>query len=217
MNDTRSAERERMVVGQLRARGIRDERVLAAMGHLPRHEFVPEELADRAYDDGPLAIGLNQTISQPYIVALMTEKLNPGPDDRVLEIGTGSGYQTAILAELAGAVFTVEVLGEHHEVARELLGRLGYTNIRTRLGDGNDGWPPHAPFDGIIVTAAATESPERLLGQLKEGGRMIVPVDDGRGGGQRLRLVRRRGGLAVDIEEGVPVRFVPLVQEAERE
>ena len=217
MNDTRSAERERMVVRQLRARGIRDERVLAAMGHLPRHEFVPEELADRAYDDGPLAIGLNQTISQPYIVALMTEKLNPGPDDRVLEIGTGSGYQTAILAELAGAVFTVEVLGKHHEVAREFLRRLGYTNIRTRLGNGNDGWAPHAPFDGIIVTAAATELPERLLGQLKEGGRMIVPVDDGRGGGQRLRLVTRRGGLAVDIEEGVPVRFVPLVQEAKRE
>jgi protein-L-isoaspartate(D-aspartate) O-methyltransferase len=206
-----------MVEAQLRARGIRDERVLAAMGHLPRHEFVPAEQAARAYDDGPLAIGLNQTISQPYIVALMTEKLNPGQDDRVLEIGTGSGYQTAILAKLAGAVFTVEVLREHHEVASELLRRLGYTNIRTRLGDGNSGWPLHAPFDGIIVTAAARELPERLLGQLKEGGRMIVPVDDERGGGQRLRLVRRRRGLAVDIEEGVPVRFVPLVQEAERE
>lgn len=204
-----------MVETHLRARGIREERVLAAMGRVPRHQFVPVDLEDRAYDDSPLEIGLEQTISQPYIVALMTEELDVGPEDRVLEIGTGSGYQAAILAELAGAVFTVELLPELYEAARELLARLDYANIQTRLGDGNEGWPEHAPFDRIIVTAAAPELPGRLIGQLKEGGKMVVPVDDDARGGQLLRLLIRRNGLPVDIGERVPVRFVPLVQEAE--
>lgn len=200
----------RALIRELREKGIRDERVLSAMEKVPRHLFVLPEYLFAAYDDRPLPIGLGQTISQPYIVALSTEALELSGEEKVLEIGTGSGYQTAILAELAKEVFTVERLPELFWEAQERLRRLGYTNVHFRVGDGTKGWPEEAPFPAILVTAAAPKVPKSLFAQLAEGGRMVIPV-----GGrfhQDLWLVRKVGGEPV-YEHLCPVTFVPLIGE----
>ncbi len=199
-------ERERMVRDQIERRGVRDKRVLAAMRAVPRELFVDREDREYAFHDGPLSIGNGQTISQPYIVAYMTEMLAIGSANRVLEIGTGSGYQTAVLAELAAEVYTIEIVEELSFRAQGLLHEMGYSNIQFRAGDGSLGWPEAAPFDAIMVTAAPARTPERLVEQLAEGGRMIVPVGRVE---QYLELVTRRGG---DLErrELIGVRFVPM-------
>jgi len=183
--------RRRMVADQIRARGVRDERVLAAMARIPRERFIPGDAQVSAYDDHPLSIGCGQTISQPYIVALMTEALELSGRERVLEIGTGSGYQTAILAELAAEVYTVERVKTLADAARDRLAEMGYTNVHYRADDGTLGWPSVPPFDGILVTAGAPEVPTALTEQLADGGRLVIPV----GGeySQDLLRVRRRG------------------------
>lgn len=210
-----TAMRDHMVETQLKARGdgITDERVLAAMKKVPRHEFVPENQRHLAYIDGPLPIGHGQTISQPYVVAFMTEILKPEGSDRILEIGTGSGYQAAVLAELAKEIHTIEIVPELAKRAAADLKRLGYTNIHTRLGDGFQGWPEAAPFDAIIVTCAPENVPPPLVSQLKDGGRMIIPV--GPAGNQQLILLRKRGAQ-LERQAVLPVRFVPMTGEAER-
>ena len=201
------ARRSRMVETQIRARGVRDPRVLAAMETVPRHLFVPEALRAAAYADEPLPIGEGQTISQPYIVAYMTEALGLRGGEKVLEVGTGSGYQTAVLAGLAAEVYTVELIESLSLTAQETLGRLGCGNIRFRVGDGSKGWPEAAPFEAIIVTAAAARMPGVLEDQLGPAGTMIVPVGTDL---QELMLVRReKKGLR--RERLLPVRFVPLV------
>lgn len=172
------AERRRMVITQIAARGVRDRRTLAAMVAIPRHWFVPTTLADAAHDDAPLPVGHGQTISQPYMVALMTAALAPRRGDRILEIGTGSGYQAAILAHLVRRVYTIERLPELAESARARLARLGLTNVEFRIGDGSLGWPEAAPYDGILVTAATPYIPAPLAAQLAPGGRIAVPVGD---------------------------------------
>jgi len=190
-------------------RGELDPRVLDAMARVPRPEFVPDHLKQYAYSDGPLPIGRGQTISQPFIVALMSDFIDPRPDSRVLEVGTGCGYQSAVLAELVERVYTVEIIPELSRDAGELLERLGYQNIRPRVGDGYHGWPEKAPFDGILVTAAAEEIPPPLVEQLAPGGRMILPV----GGslfGQNLILVEKDLSGAVSRHNVLPVAFVPL-------
>lgn len=199
-----------MVKAQLRARGVRDERVLAAMERVPRHEFAPEPYRNQAYEDHPLPIGEGQTISQPYIVAVMLEALALSASDRVLEVGTGSGYLTALLAELVAQVFSIERHGVLADTAGHLLRRLGYRNVKVIVGDGGQGFPEAAPYDAIIVSAAAPELPPALVAQLAEGGRMILPV--GMEDSQQLHLIR--------IENGQPrvtlrelCRFVPLVSE----
>ena len=206
--DPYAAARADMVERQLRANGIRDRRVLAAMSRVPRHLFVPDTLRDSAYADGPLPIGEGQTISQPYIVAYMTEVARVGPGDRVLEVGTGSGYQAAVLAELAREVYTIELLPTLGARADSLLRALGYTNIRTRIGDGYAGWSEHAPYDAIVVTAAPDHVPPALVAQLAIGGRIVIPVgtDD-----QELRILTRTGSGVVE-QRTIPVRFVPLVR-----
>lgn len=195
---------------RLRELGIRDRRVLAALQHVPRDRFVPLSLLPHAYDDRPLPIGHDQTISQPYIVALSTQALALAPTDRVLEVGTGSGYQTAVLAELAGAVHTVERLPELSSSAQKRLRALGYSNIQFRVGDGTLGWPEESPFDGILITAGAPRVPERLLTQLAPRGRLVIPV----GGrlNQVLFLVHRDGEHLVH-EHLCPCTFVPLIGE----
>jgi protein-L-isoaspartate(D-aspartate) O-methyltransferase len=208
------AERRHMVVWQLKARDITDTRVLAAMEKVPRHKFVPAFLAPLAYLDQPLPIGSGQTISQPYIVALMTQWAEIRPGDKVLEVGTGSGYQAAILAELTDLVFTVELLPELAHSAQERLEKLGYENIRLRCGDGYLGWPEEAPFDAILVTASAPEIPKALKEQLREGGRLIIPLGHPDGVQQLLRL--RLSGGELREEERLPVRFVPLVRGKEQ-
>ena len=207
MTADREDERRRMVTTQLRARGLEDERVLGAMARIPRHLFVPDEAAAFAYADEPLPIGRGQTISQPYIVGYMTEALKLKEGDRVLEIGTGSGYQTAVLAEVAGEVWTIELVEELSLRARAVLGKLGCANVHFRVGDGSAGWPEEAPFDGILVTAAPPEIPAVLESQLAPGGRMIIPVG---WGSQELVLVRREG-KAFRRQSLIGVRFVPLV------
>ncbi len=200
--------RRRMVEEQLRDRGIRDERVLEAMQTVPRHRFVSGWAASAAYEDEPLAIGLSQTISQPYMVARMTELLELDPDSRVLEIGTGSGYQAAVLGELAGEIWTIE---RHDELARkaaELLQELGYLRVHVVAGDGTLGLAEHAPYDAIVVTAAAPRIPQALLDQLADGGRLVIPVGDR--SMQRLRVVTRRGE-SFDEKDVLGCRFVPLV------
>ena len=199
--------REEMVRTQIRARGIGDPRVLEAMRKVPRHRFVPEESRDLAYGDHPIPIGREQTISQPYIVAFMTEHLGPGRGGRVLEIGTGSGYQTAILAEIAREVFTVEILEPLGREARERLAGLGYSNIRFAVGDGREGWPEEAPFDGILAAASAEEIPPRLLEQLAPGARLVLPLGVDQ---QDLWMITRtrEGHVSRNL---LPVRFVPLV------
>ena len=200
-------ERVRMVNEQLKARDIRDERVLSAMLSVPRHLFIPESVRDGAYRDSPVPIGYGQTISQPYIVAFMTQALNVEPDDRVLEIGTGSGYQSAVLSVLAKEVFTIEIVEPLAERARATLMDLGYRNVQVRADNGYRGWPEHAPYDRIIVTAAPPDVPEALVQQLKIGGVMAIPVGVT---DQELRIMRRlRTGM--ETVATLPVRFVPMV------
>ncbi len=201
-------QRAEMIEKQLRRRGITDSAVLAAMLAVPRHEFVPEELRSRAYEDAPLPIGGGQTISQPYIVAAMTSALRLQPSDRVLEIGTGCGFQAAVLSHLAREVFTIELRPELASAASEKLARLGYHNVHVHCGDGTLGLPEFAPFDGILVAAAAPEVPEPLLAQLAEPGRLIIPVGDT--DNQELQLVEKHAGVfSTKMLEGC--RFVPLV------
>lgn len=200
------ADRQRMVKEQLRDRDITDPRVLAAMEKVPRHLFVPENVRHDAYGDYPVPIGHSQTISQPYIVAFMTQALDVQPEHRVLEIGTGSGYQAAILAELAKAVYTIEIIAPLADSARKTLESLGYESVHVRTGNGYDGWPEHAPYDRIIVTAAPEEVPPALLAQLKIGGIMAIPVG---GFEQELRILRRTSE-GLETLRTLPVRFVPM-------
>ncbi len=202
--------RAQMVTQQIRARAVSDAAVLRAMESVPRHEFVLPEFLDEAYADHPLPIGLGQTISQPYIVAVMTELAQVKPGDRVLEIGTGSGYQAAILAEITASVYTVEIIPELAKSAAARFERLGYTNIRARTADGYNGWEEFAPYDAILVTAAPDHVPPPLIAQLKDGGRMIIPVGPP-GGYQTLWRVVKRGDKVVS-ENIMGVIFVPLVR-----
>lgn len=200
--------RQEMVRTQIAERGVRDPRVLETMLRVPRHLFVPEDLRHRSYDDSPLPIGEGQTISQPYMVAWMTELLRVEEEDRVLEVGTGSGYQAAILCELAGEVFSIEKNPVLAREAEERLRNLGYTNVRVKVGDGTLGWAEEAPFDGIMVTAGAPSVPQPLLEQLAEGGRLVIPV--GSASMQMLTVVRKERGKFHTTEEGSCI-FVPLV------
>jgi protein-L-isoaspartate(D-aspartate) O-methyltransferase len=202
------AARKEMVERQIRARGVDDERVLRVMEKVGRHFFVPEQYSEMAYDDSPLPIGFGQTISQPYVVAYMTAAAEVGPGDRVLEIGTGSGYQAAILAELAEEVYTIERIEALAENAEKRLRMMGYDNVHVRWGDGYKGWPEKAPFDVIIVTAAPPDVPEKLKEQLAEGGRMVVPVGSFF---QELYFLRRTED-GIEKEKLFPVRFVPMVE-----
>jgi protein-L-isoaspartate(D-aspartate) O-methyltransferase len=204
-------KRDLMVETQIEGRGIRDPRVLAAMRKVPRHVFVPADQAASAYDDRPLAIGSEQTISQPYVVAFMTEQLRLTGKEKVLEIGTGSGYQTAILAELAAKVYSIEIRPELAKTAAERLEKLGIRNVEVRTADGYRGWPEQAPFDGILVTAAPERVPPPLLEQLSATGRMVIPVGAFY---QELKVIERQGGGYTE-KSVLPVRFVPFVGEAE--
>jgi protein-L-isoaspartate(D-aspartate) O-methyltransferase len=207
-DDAYARQRREMVDVQIRQRGIRDARVLEAMSRVPRHRFVREQDLAVAYGDHPIPIGLGQTISQPYIVAFMSEALALAPEHRVLEVGTGSGYQAAILGELAREVYTVEIVPELAERGRRVIAELGYKNVHVRAGDGYDGWPEHAPFDAVIVTAAPDHVPQPLVDQLKVGGRLVVPV--GRETQELLVFTRTAAGLRE--ESRLPVRFVPLTR-----
>lgn len=204
--------RKLMIKNQLQSRGIRDDAVLKVMRSVERHNFVPENYRDRAYSDGPLPIGHGQTISQPYIVAFMTEQLQVSSQHKFLEIGTGSGYQAAILGELAKHVFTIEIIPELAEGAKNILNHLSYKNITVRAGDGYKGWPEEAPFERIMVTAAPAEVPQKLVDQLASGGRMILPV-----GAQflvqYLWVIEKDDQGTVTKEKILPVRFVPMVKE----
>jgi len=201
--------RARMVRDQIEARGVSNPRVLEAMRRVPRHLFVPAGLANEAYEDYPLPIGHGQTISQPYIVAFMTDAAHVRPGSRVLEVGTGSGYQAAVLAELATEVYTIEIVSPLASSARKTLDALGYRNVTTRVGDGYAGWPEHAPFDAIVVTAAPTHVPDPLIAQLAVGGRLVIPV--GGPDAQQMRIITRAAS-GVTTEDVMPVRFVPLVR-----
>ena len=203
-------QRLEMVKRQIVGRGVKDPRVLAAMREVPREAFVPEEIRERAYEDGPLPIGDGQTISQPYVVAWMVEALDLGEGDRVLEIGAGSGYAAAVLASLAHQVYTVERLPALADSARQRLAALGYDNVEVRCDDGTLGWEEHAPYDAILVSAGAPEVPANLLDQLAEGGRLVIPVGEDRRVQRLLRYVRKDGS---DFEHGElgRVQFVPLI------
>jgi protein-L-isoaspartate(D-aspartate) O-methyltransferase len=206
--DSFLAQRRSMVESQLRARGIRDERVLKAMSHVPRHEFVSEEYRDQVYEDHPIPIGESQTLSQPYIVAIMLQALALDSTNTVLEIGTGSGYQTALLSQLTRQVYSVERLASLARAAESTLTHLGFTNVKVLVGDGSRGLPALAPFDAIVVSAAAPQIPPSLFEQLREGGRMVIPV--GPAHAQELQLVRKQADQPVVINlEGC--RFVPLI------
>lgn len=204
--------RERMVSEQLQARDVKDARVLAAMRKVPRHVFVPDALVDSAYDDNPLPLILGQTISQPYIVGYMTQAMELRGPERVLEIGTGSGYQAAVLAELASEVYTIEILPELAAKAQSTLDALGYRNIRIRCGDGYVGWPDAAPFDRILVTAAPDHVPQPLVDQLKPGGKMIIPV----GSMDQDLVLIEKGPQGISRRSTIPVRFVPMTGQARR-
>ena len=207
-----TTHRENMVERQIAARGISDPATLEAMRKVPRHEFLPMRLRDEAYMDYPLPIGHGQTISQPFIVAFMTEAIRPQPGEKILEIGAGSGYQAAILAQMGADVYTIEIVEPLAEMARQTLERLGFKNARVMHGDGFRGWPEHAPFDAIIVTCAPDKIPPDLVAQLKDGGRMIIPV--GGGMNQELVLLRKKGDK-VEKQSVLPVRFVPMTGEAQ--
>jgi protein-L-isoaspartate(D-aspartate) O-methyltransferase len=204
----RGDERERMVEYQIRSRGIQNSRILAVMREIPRHFFIPPPYDRSAYEDSPLPIGNKQTISQPYIVALMTELLNPGPEDRILEIGAGSGYQAAILGMLAKKVITIERIPEVADLARSNLSRLGITNVDLIVGDGTIGYSAGAPYDGILITAATPQVPQPLIDQLADGGRLVAPVGDR--DIQELVRISRTGSRTVRTSQG-GVRFVPLI------
>lgn len=204
-------QRRKMVRHQIEARGVRDRKVLDAMREVPREAFLPAELADYAYEDGPLPIGSGQTISQPFIVASMVDALDLEPDDRVLEIGGGSGYAAAVISQIAGEVFAIERHGELAEAARERLEKLGYRNVHILHGDGTKGWPDEAPFDAIVVAAAGPKVPESLRQQLAVGGRMVIPVGPTRFEQRLVRVTRTDGGF--EEEQLEPVRFVPLIGE----
>ncbi|MFP4579778.1 MAG: protein-L-isoaspartate(D-aspartate) O-methyltransferase [Candidatus Sumerlaeia bacterium] len=206
-----TSQRKDMVKKQIAARGVRDSRVLKAMKMVERHRFVPEDLQASAYEDRPLPIGHDQTISQPYIVALMTEMLQLGPGARVLEIGTGCGYQTAVLCELAAEVFSIEIVESLSEKAGKALAELGYDNFHLRVGDAFQGWPEEAPFDGIIGTAAPARIPQPLLDQLAPGGRLVMPV--GAAYEQKLKVVEKTSD-GFRESDGIAVRFVPMTGRA---
>ena len=203
-----AARRQRMVERDLASRGISNDRVLAAMAEVPREAFVPPNLREFAYEDSPLPIEAGQTISQPYIVALMTDLLEVGPEHTVLEIGTGLGYQSAVLARLAARVFTVEFIDELADEAQRRLAQLGISNVEARIGDGARGWPEHAPYERIMVTAAPDLVPPALLGQLKAGGRMVIPA--GIADDQKLLLVTKDAGGRIKMDEILAVRFSEL-------
>jgi protein-L-isoaspartate(D-aspartate) O-methyltransferase len=198
----------------LERQGIRDRRVLDAIAHLNRADFIPENARSAATQDSPLPIGHGQTISQPYIVALMSQALELRGDERVLEIGTGSGYQTAVLAQLCREVYSVEIVPSLAQSARVLLERLGFQNVHLRVGDGSLGWPEEAPFDVVIGTAAPESVPPKLLGQLKPSGRMVMPVGPEGGNQELLRITRAPSGEIPRVEYLLPVRFVPMTGEA---
>jgi len=202
--------RFRMVDTQIEARGVRNIRVLEAMREVPRHKFVQPRQLRAAYDDRPLPIGHGQTISQPYIVAFMTELLEPKPEHKVLEVGTGSGYQAAVLAELVSKVYTIEIIKELGESAKERLEKLGYENVEVKIADGYHGWEEHAPFDSIIVTCAASHVPPPLIKQLKPGGKMCIPVGTVFGPQYLFVIVKQEDG-SIKSKSVLPVRFVPLV------
>ncbi len=203
--------RETMVQVQIEQRGVKTSRVLEALRKVPRHLFVPGDLVERAYEDRALPIGDDQTISQPYIVALMTELLEPDRNDRVLEIGTGSGYQAAILAELVGHVYTIEIVEPLARQATDRLAAMGYNNITVRTGDGYRGWVEHAPFDAVIVTAAPDHVPQPLVDQLKEGGKLVIPVGDK----EQYLMLLVKGPSGLQKQRVIPVRFVPMTGEAQ--
>jgi protein-L-isoaspartate(D-aspartate) O-methyltransferase len=207
-----STQREAMVETQIAARGITDPATLEAMRTVPRHEFLPLRLRDEAYMDYPLPIGHGQTISQPFIVAFMTEAIRPQRGEKILEIGAGSGYQAAVLAQMGADVYTIEIVEPLAEMARQTLERLGYKNARVMHGDGYRGWPEHAPFDAIVVTCAPDKIPPDLVAQLRDGGRMIIPV--GGGMNQELVLLRKKGDK-IEKQSVLPVRFVPMTGEAQ--
>lgn len=211
--DPDAERRARMVETQIVARGVRNPRVLAAMREVPRHLFVDAAHRDQAYEDHPLPIGSNQTVSQPYIVALMTELLDLGPKEKVLEIGTGSGYQSAVLGKLAAHVYSIEILPDLARAAAERLKKLGYENVTVKAGDGYRGWPQEAPFDGIIVTAAPERIPQPLLDQLAPGGRMVIPVG---GFFQELKVFSKDKEGKITEKDILPVRFVPMTGEIEK-
>lgn len=204
--------RNRMVDSQIAARGVDDPKVLAALRKVERHRFVPQAYRAQSYDDHPLPIGHAQTISQPYIVGLMTQLADLEPTDRVLEVGTGSGYQAAVLAELVEKVFTIEIVRPLGEEARNRLGELGYDNVEVRIGDGYGGWPEQAPFDAILVTAAPERVPQPLVDQLREGGRLVLPV--GPAGNQELQVLEQTAS-GLKTRRSIPVRFVPMTGEAQ--
>jgi len=210
--DAYTRQRERMVTRQLEARGLSDPRVLAAMRKVPRHEFVPEHLRRHAYEDHPLPIGKGQTISQPYIVGVMSELARLDASAKVLEIGTGSGYQAAVLGELAAEVFTIEIVEELAASADATLDRLGYTGIHVRQGDGYAGWPEEAPFDAVVVTAAPPRIPQPLIDQLKVGGRLVIPV----GNWDQSLEVHEKTSTGIERKVIFPVRFVPMVGDVQK-
>ncbi|WP_282160764.1 protein-L-isoaspartate(D-aspartate) O-methyltransferase [Ulvibacterium marinum] len=207
------AQREHMVKVQLRNRDITDPATLEAMLKVPRHQFVPQNLREVAYTDGPLPIGEGQTISQPYIVAYMTQVLELQPDHKVLEIGTGSGYQAAVLAEIVDSVYTMEIVQKLGHYARKRLKKQQYNNVQVRIGDGYHGWPEKAPFDGIMVTAGAEQIPPKLTEQLKEGGKMIIPVGPHRGIRHLVLLTKKKG--KIKRKNIMAVRFVPFTRKKE--
>ena len=204
-------ERILMVKSQIKARGIKDPKVLKAMETVPRHHFVPKKLQKYSYYDEPLSIGFNQTISQPYIVAFMTEILDLDKDDIILEIGTGSGYQAAVLSLLVKKIYTIEIISELGIEAKDRLKRLGYDNVEVKIGDGYHGWPDYAPFNAIIVTAAPENVPPDLIKQLKKGGKMIIPTGSF-DTGQDLKLISKDINGDIKTKNVLPVRFVPLTR-----
>lgn len=211
----RRGERHQMVEEGIEGRGITDANVLQAMRHVPRHLFVPQNYQEYAYQNRPLPIGHNQTISQPYIVGIMTQMLEIKAGDKVLEIGTGSGYQAAVLSEITPYIYTIEIVEPLGKQAKKRFKKLGYSTIKTKIGDGYKGWPKHAPFDAIIITAAPDEIPQPLIDQLKEGGILVGPVGEA-GETQMLKRLTKSQNGEIHTESKLPVRFVPMTGEAQK-